>query len=94
MAGAATGIWIIVRLAMAAFGTLPRTGNDALSLWAAGVTVPVAGACVLLSWIDHRRRGAGPFLSALGVSRRAAFFAWTTTCLTLELVAAALLAAL
>lgn len=80
MAGAAAGIWIIVRLAMAAFG-------------AAGVTVPVVGVCVLLSWIDHLRRGEGAFLSALGVGRRLAFIVWTATCLALEMVAAALLAA-
>lgn len=98
IAGAAAGIWIIVRLVMAAFGglmgALPRMGDEAVSVWAAGVTVPVVGFCVLLSWIDHLRRGEGAFLSALGVGRRPAFIAWTATCLTLEMMAAALLAAL
>lgn len=98
MAGAAARIWITVRLAMAAFGaatgTLPRVGDGSFSPWAAGVTVPVVGVCVLLSWIDHLRRGEGAFLSALGVGRRPAFVAWAATCLALEMVTAALLAVL
>ena len=98
VAGAAAGIWIAVRLAMAVFGaatgTFPRVGDGTLSFWAAGVTMPVVGVCVLLSWVDQLRRGEGAFLSALGVGRRPAFIAWTATCLTLEMVAAALLAAL
>jgi len=98
MAGAAAGIWIMVRLAMAPFGAaagaLPRVGEGTLSVWAAGVTVPVVGVCVLLSWIDHLRRREGAFLSALGVSRLPAFIAWAATCLALEMVAAAILAAL
>ncbi|MYH09125.1 MAG: ATP-binding cassette domain-containing protein [Gemmatimonadales bacterium] len=96
MAGAAAGIWVVVRLVMAAFGvttgTLLRSGDGTLSLWAAGVSVPVVGVCVVLSWLNHLRRGDGPFLSALGVSHRPAFIAWAATCSTLELVAAALLA--
>lgn len=82
LAGAAAGIWITIRLAMAAFGA--ATGR---------LTISVVGACVILSWIDHHRRGEGAFLSALGVGRGAAFIAWTGTCLILEMVAAALLSA-
>lgn len=81
MVGAAAGIWITVRLSLAVFG-------------AATGTMPVVGVCVLLSWVDHLRRGEGAFLSALGLGRRPALIAWTATCLTLEMVAAALMAAL
>lgn len=98
MAGAAAGIWIIVRLAMAAFGgavgTPARAGDATPSLWAAGGTMPVIGVCVLLSWIDHLRRGEGAFLSVLGIGRLPPFLAWASTCLVLELAAAAILAVL
>ena len=98
MAGSAVAIWIIVRLVMTAFGaavgTPLRAGDGTPSLWAAGVTIPVVGVCVLLSWIDHLRRGEGAFLSTLGVGRGPPFITWTSTCLVLEMAAAAILATL
>ena len=98
LVGAAAGIWVTVRVAMTAFGSvvraLPRAGDDAVLPWAVGAAAPVVGVCVLLAWVDHLRRGADAWLPTLGVGRPAAFIAWGATCLALEMVAATLLAAL
>lgn len=71
----AGGLWLVVRLVMAAYGALPGPGGGSGPAEAVTVNWPTSLAVILvvvaLVLVDVRRREERIFLADLGISRRA-----------------------
>ena len=88
VAASAALIWAAIRALVATFRTaVPLPGVDEPgSRLVTEVSLPLVAVCVLLAWVNQRRRGGVSWLANLGLGPRESLLLWTGTCLGLEIL--------
>ena len=85
LAGSAAAVWFAVRVSVAMVGAAAGVSSS----FEMRSSLPLVGLCVLLTGINHRRRGAARWFGNLGMGRGARVLIWGLTCLALEFLATA-----